>query len=81
MRVKFLEVLGGYMSGDSKDENSDGKRKVSSGTFMVKKSVIVRESDLSGLMRRDWELCSMPVIKIRETNSRPVNELPVRYDY
>lgn len=61
--IKYVEVLGGF-GGE---------------TFQVKRTVIIREDDLSGLFRRDWELCTMPVIRIRNTNQRPVNELPVRY--
>jgi hypothetical protein len=76
--VKYIEVRGGYMSSsDSKDANASNSK--DSGVFMEKVNVVIREEDLGGLMRRDWELCSMPVIKIRKTSSRPRNELPVRY--
>ena len=76
VRVRFLKVEGGYYTdGGSKDSDKSAK----SGAFMVKRSVIVRESDLSGLMRRDWELCSLPIIKISNTNERCIDELPVRY--
>lgn len=66
---KYLEVRGGYMSGGEKSDDSSNK--ATSGVFMEKKSVVVRESEIGSLFRRDWELCGMPKIFIARTNKRP----------
>ncbi len=68
---KFVEVMGGYMSGGEGNDKDGKHEKASKGTFMMKRSVVVAERDLGFLMRRDWELCAMPVIKVRTTNRRP----------
>jgi hypothetical protein len=67
MRVRNVEVTGGYNISETK---GDGKEKSSTSIFMEKRSVVVPENMLEALFRRDWELCSMPVIRIRNTNKR-----------
>jgi hypothetical protein len=64
---KYVKVMGGYISGGSKED----EKGESSGVFMVKKTFVVRESELAGLFRREWELASMPVVKLCNTNERP----------
>lgn len=35
------------------------------GEFIPIKSTVVEEKDLAILFRRDWKLCGMPVVRIR----------------
>ena len=60
--VKNVEVIGGYVQGD--DENGNG-------VFIVKRSEVVPEDKLAAFFRRDWEMCSMPKIKLANTNKEP----------
>lgn len=71
---KFVEVLAGFYT-DSK-ENEKGE--TVNGIFTVKFREIVRESDLAVFMRRNPQICGMPVIHLKNTNRRPENELPIR---
>lgn len=74
--VKNIEVRGGYMSGGEDEKGKSGK----GGTFVVKQRAdrsgrlcveIVPEDKLGAFFRRDWEMCGMPVVKVRVTNDQP----------
>lgn len=74
-RSGFVEVVGGVFVSEDKnsvngsDKPGDKKERVRG--FQEKRRVVVEESKLPFLFRRDWELAAMPVIRIRNTNRRP----------
>jgi hypothetical protein len=68
MRTRNVEVVGGY---NINEEQGQGKDKRTVHIFMEKKRVVCPEDKLAALFRRDWELCSMPVIQIHNTNRQP----------
>ena len=72
--VKNIEVRGGYMSGGEDEKGGKG------GTFVTKQRAdksgrlcveVVPEDKLGAFFFRDWEMCGLPVIKLRETNEQP----------
>jgi hypothetical protein len=64
---KRVKVVGGI---HEKHEEGDGPKKKSWHIFTEKKSVVVEERHLAALFRRDFYLCSLPVVKVIPTQER-----------
>ncbi len=75
MYEKHVEVTGGMYEGGSSTTSEKTGKKIPAQFVELRRQdksparVVVLESKLGALFRRDYELCGMPAIRIRPTNS------------
>ena len=50
---------------------NEGNEEKGTTTFFPKRTVVVERDKVGTLFRRDWVMCSYPVIKIVNTNEEP----------